>query len=175
MMFLAGRSPVRWTRRSAAGPPGWPGSLRCPSGPLPCAPGWHRGAVQKVLGPKKSRCRSQDRGDSVENSHQIGCNLDVTKGLRQEKPYPRNRYLSRTATLTMPSNAVTAPDGPEWITISECARRVGEHRQQISRMVWTTGTFPHTHLDRTGTRIKILWTAGLAQKIANSKRIRLPG
>ena len=75
----------------------------------------------------------------------------------------------------MPSNAVTAPDGPEWITISECARRLGEHRQQVSRMIWTTGTFPHTHLDRSGPRIKILWTADLARKIAGSKRIRLPG
>ena len=75
----------------------------------------------------------------------------------------------------MPSNAVTAPDGPEWITISECARRVGEHRQQLSRMINQCGTFPHTHLDRTGTRIKILWTADLARKIGGSKRIRLPG
>ena len=75
----------------------------------------------------------------------------------------------------MPSNAVTAPDGPEWITISECARRLGEHRQQISRMIHTTGTFPHTHLDRSGQKIKIRWTADLARKVAGSKRIRLPG
>jgi hypothetical protein len=70
-------------------------------------------------------------------------------------------------------NATTAARGPEWITISECARRLGEHRQQISRMVHTTGTFPHTHIDRTGTRIKILWTDDLPRKVAGSKRIRL--
>jgi hypothetical protein len=72
-------------------------------------------------------------------------------------------------------NATTTARGPEWITISECARRLGEHRQQISRMIHTTGTFPHRHVDRSGARIKILWTDDLARKVQGSKRIRLNG
>ena len=72
-------------------------------------------------------------------------------------------------------NATTTARGPEWITISECARRLGEHRQQISRMIHTTGTFPHSHIDRTGGRIMILWTADLAWKVQGSKRIRFDG
>ena len=72
-------------------------------------------------------------------------------------------------------SATTTPAGPEWISVAECARRLGEHRQQISRMVHQTGAFPHTHLDRTGPRIKILWTPDLAGKVAGSKRIRFDG
>jgi hypothetical protein len=72
-------------------------------------------------------------------------------------------------------SATTTPDGPEWISIAECARRLGEHRQQLSRMVHVTGTFPHTHLDRTGTRIKILWTDDLGRMVAGSKRVRFDG
>ena len=75
----------------------------------------------------------------------------------------------------MPSNAVTTPAGPEWISISEAARRLGEHRQQLSRMVHTTGTFPNSHLDQSGSRIKILWTDDLARKVAGSKRVRVRG
>ena len=74
----------------------------------------------------------------------------------------------------MPANVTTTPTGPEWISISECARRLCDHRQQLSRMIHTTGTFPHTHLDRSGPRIKILWTDDLARKVAGSKRFRSP-
>jgi hypothetical protein len=42
-------------------------------------------------------------------------------------------------------------------------------------MVHVTGTFPHTHLDRSGPRIKILWTDDLARKVAGSKRVRFDG
>ena len=71
--------------------------------------------------------------------------------------------------------ATTTPTGPEWISIAECARRLGEHRQQISRMVHETGSFPHTHIDRTGPRILIRWTPDLARKVAGSKQIRFSG
>ena len=73
------------------------------------------------------------------------------------------------------TNATTTAKGPEWISIAECARRLGEHRQQISRMIHTTGTFPHSHVDRSGARIKVLWTDDLARKVAGSKRIRFDG
>jgi hypothetical protein len=73
------------------------------------------------------------------------------------------------------TSATTTARGPEWITISECARRLGEHRQQISRMIHTTGTFPHSHIDRTGGRIMIIWTDDLARKVQGSKRIRFDG
>jgi len=72
-------------------------------------------------------------------------------------------------------SATTTARGPEWISIAECARRLGEHRQQLSRMIHTTGTFPHTHLDRSGARVLILWTDDLARKVAGSKRIRFDG
>jgi hypothetical protein len=72
-------------------------------------------------------------------------------------------------------NATTTAAGPEWITIAECARRLGEHRQQLSRMIHFTGTFPLSHLDRTGPRIRILWTPELARKVQGSKRIRFNG
>ena len=73
------------------------------------------------------------------------------------------------------TSATTTAKGPEWITIAECARRLGEHRQQISRMIHTTGTFPNSHVDRTGSRIMIIWTDDLARKVAGSKRIRFSG
>ena len=73
------------------------------------------------------------------------------------------------------TSATTTAEGPQWISVAECARRLGEHRQQISRMIHQTGTFPHTHLDRSGARIKILWTDDLARKVAGSKRIRFNG
>jgi hypothetical protein len=75
----------------------------------------------------------------------------------------------------MPSNTVTTPDGPRWVSISEAARLLGEHRQQISRMIHSSGTFPHRHLDRSGPQIRVLWTDDLARKVAGSKRVRLPG
>jgi len=72
-------------------------------------------------------------------------------------------------------SATTTARGPEWISIAECARRLGEHRQQLSRMIHTTGTFPNSHVDRSGARIKILWTDDLARKVAGSKRVRFDG
>ena len=72
-----------------------------------------------------------------------------------------------------PANATATPAGPEWISIGECARRLGEYRQQVSRMIHTSGTFPHTHLDRTGARVRILWTPDLARKVQGSKRLRI--
>jgi len=75
----------------------------------------------------------------------------------------------------MATSAVTTPAGPEWISIAECARRLGEHRQQLSRMIHTTGTFPHTHLDMSGPRVRIRWTPDLAAKVAGSKRVRFNG
>lgn len=72
-------------------------------------------------------------------------------------------------------NATTTPAGPEWITVAECARRLGEHRQQISRMIHQTGTFPRSHLDRTGPRVRILWSPELGRKVLNSKRVRYNG
>ena len=73
------------------------------------------------------------------------------------------------------TNATTTPDGPRWVSIAEAARILGEHRQQLSRMIHTSGTFPLSHLDRTGPRIKILITDDLARKVAGSKRIRFDG
>ena len=58
------------------------------------------------------------------------------------------------------------------MSISEAARELGEHRQQLQRMI-RNGTFPHTHLDRTGPRVKILLTDDLARKVAGSKRLRI--
>lgn len=67
---------------------------------------------------------------------------------------------------------VTTPEGPRWVSISEAARQLGEHRQQLQRMI-RNGTFPHTHLDRTGPRVKILMTPDLARKVAGCKRLRI--
>ena len=67
---------------------------------------------------------------------------------------------------------VRTPEGPRWVSISEAARQLGEHRQQLQRMI-RNGTFPHTHLDRTGPRVKILMTDDLARKVAGCKRLRI--
>jgi hypothetical protein len=67
---------------------------------------------------------------------------------------------------------VTTPEGPRWVNISEAARELGEHRQQIQRMI-RIGTFPHTHLDLTGRHPRILLTDDLARKVAGSKRLRI--
>ena len=77
---------------------------------------------------------------------------------------------------SMPNpSATTTPAGPEWISVAECARRLGEHRQQLSRMIHTTGTFPLSHLDRSGPRILIRWTPELARKVQGSKQVRFSG
>jgi hypothetical protein len=73
------------------------------------------------------------------------------------------------------ATTTTTAAGPEWITIAECARRLGEHRQQLSRMIHDTGTFPLAHLDRTGPRVLIRWAPDRARKVQGSKRGRFSG
>lgn len=70
------------------------------------------------------------------------------------------------------NNATTSQQGPRWVSISEAARAIGEHRQQLQRMI-ANGTFPHRHLDRTGPRTRILLTDDLARKVQGSKRLRI--
>lgn len=74
----------------------------------------------------------------------------------------------------MTASATTTPDGPRWVTIAEAARALGEHRQQIHRMI-RIGTFPRSHLDQSGPRTRILLTPELPRKVLNSKRIRYNG
>lgn len=67
---------------------------------------------------------------------------------------------------------VTSPDAPRWVTVAEAAREIGEHRTQLHRMI-SNGTFPHTHLDRSGPRTRILLTPDLARKVQGCKRLRI--
>jgi len=71
-------------------------------------------------------------------------------------------------------NATTAPDGPQWVTVSAAARYLGEHRQQLQRMI-RIGTFPRRYLDTSGAHPRILIAEGLARAVSGSKRIRFTG
>ena len=71
-------------------------------------------------------------------------------------------------------NATTAPHGPQWVTVSAAARYLGEHRQQLQRMI-RIGTFPRRYLDTSGAHPRILIAEGLARAVSGSKRIRFTG
>ena len=69
---------------------------------------------------------------------------------------------------------VTAPDGPRWVSVAFAARAIGEHRQQLQRMI-ANGTFPRRYVDLTGAHPRILLADGLERAVKGCKRFRYDG
>ncbi len=67
---------------------------------------------------------------------------------------------------------MTTSGNPQWVSIAVAAEALGEHRQQLYRMI-RIGTFPRGHVDQTGSRVMVLLTDDLGRKLKNGKRLRI--